>query len=285
MEQAIAVVGGDARMAYVAELLRADGKAVSTWGLEGAGAPCAVPLGRALAAKILILPLPVCRGGELNLPLTETTLSCARLWPQLRPDQILLGGMVGNLPTRLQEEFGLELLDYYAPEEVQVLNAVPTAEGAIALAMEMSDRTLWGSRCLVLGAGRVGKALAWRLKALGAETAVAARKRADRAWGKVWGCESQRVDTLADYVEQFDFVFNTIPSLVLDAATLAQVRPDCAILDLASRPGGVDGAAATALGRRVIAAPGLPGKVAPRTAAGIIQDSIYHILEERGEPI
>ena len=43
--------------------------------------------------------------------------------------------------------------------------------------------------------------------------------------------------------------------------------------------------AAKALGRRVIPAPGLPGKAAPRTAAEAIRDSIYHILEERGGPI
>ena len=66
---------------------------------------------------------------------------------------------------------------------------------------------------------------------------------------------------------------------------LRQVREDCLLLDLASAPGGVDQEAAKDLGRRVQSALGLPGRVAPRTAAAAIRDSIYHILEERGEPI
>ena len=76
-----------------------------------------------------------------------------------------------------------------------------------------------------------------------------------------------------------------MPSLVLDASRLRETKADCVILELASAPGGVDFDAARALGRRAIRAPGLPGKVAPRSAAAAIRDSVYHILEERGEPI
>ena len=49
--------------------------------------------------------------------------------------------------------------------------------------------------------------------------------------------------------------------------------------------GGVARNAARRLGRRVNRAGGLPGIVAPRAAAAAIRDGVYHILEERGEPI
>ena len=52
------------------------------------------------------------------------------------------------------------------------------------------------------------------------------------------------------------------------------------MIDLASRPGGVDMDAAAALGVRVIWALSLPGKVAPVTSGRYIKDTVYHIMEE-----
>ena len=83
----------------------------------------------------------------------------------------------------------------------------------------------------------------------------------------------------------FDVIFNTVPSMVLSRALLEEVKRGCVVIDVASEPGGVDFAAADELGVRVFWARALPGKVAPETAAKVIRDAIYHILEERGEPI
>lgn len=54
------------------------------------------------------------------------------------------------------------------------------------------------------------------------------------------------------------------------------------VIDLASRPGGVDFAAAAELGVRCVWALSLPGKVAPVTAGRYIMDTVYHIMEELG---
>jgi len=285
MKAAIAVLGGDLRQVYLAQMLLDDGNDVVTWGLDQGGAPGSVPLNTALEREVLILPLPVCRGGRLNLPLTDTELCTEQLWPRLRYDQLLLGGMVGDLKDQLMADFGLTLLDYYDREETQVASAVPTAEGAIQLAMESTDRTLLGSRCLVTGYGRIGRLLADRLLALGAEVTVSARKYGDLAWINAWGCRGVRTGALAGQLDRFDLIFNTVPALLLDGAKLRETRADCVIIELASPPGGVDTEAARQLGRVVIQAPGLPGKAAPRSAAAAVRDSIYHILEERGEPI
>ena len=283
MDRTISVLGGDLRQARLAELLLADGLDAVTWGLEGGEAPNPVPLGRALERDIIVLPLPVCRGGGLNLPLTDTALDAEQLWKRLRYDQLLLGGQTGELAPRLMADYGLTLLDYYAREETQIANAVPTAEGAIQRAMEATERTLHGSRCLIIGFGRIGKALARRLQGLGAQVAVFARRFSDQAWVEASGCEVFRF--AAGELGRFDLIFNTAPALVLDAGRLAELQEDCVVLELASPPGGVDLDAAGRLGRRVISAAGLPGKVAPVTAAAAIRDSVYHILEERGEPI
>jgi dipicolinate synthase subunit A len=278
----VAVIGGDERQVHLAKLLARDGWQVSTWGLPGGEK---TTLSQAASAELILLPLPVLRGGELNLPLSEEKISPERLWARLGYDQLLLGGMAGDLPERLMADYGLTLVDYYQREELQIANAVPTAEGAVQKAMEATDGTLQKSRCLVLGFGRVGKVLAHRLYGLGAYVTVAARKYADLAWADAYGYEALPMDRLNDELGRFDLLFNTAPALLLDASRLALTDPDCLIVDLASRPGGVDREAAAGLGRRVLTLPGLPGQVAPRAAAEAIREAIYHILEERGEPI
>ena len=105
------------------------------------------------------------------------------------------------------------------------------------------------------------------------------------AWSSACGYRSLRTNSLAGELDRFDLIFNTVPALIFDADRLQEVKEDCVLLDLASAPGGVDMVAAKQIGRRAVCAPGLPGKVAPRSAAAAIRDSIYHILEERGEPI
>ncbi len=283
MRPAISILGGDLRQVYLARLLSEDGWMVTTWGLEKGGGDGGAPLDQALEGDILLLPMPVCRNGMLHLPLTDTELEAERLWARLRYDQLLLGGMTGDLSRRLMADYGLTLLDYYDREETQVANAVPTAEGALQLAMESTDRTLHDSRCLIIGYGRIGRLLADRLLALGAEVTVSARKYGDLAWIEAWGCRGVQTGALTGQLDRFDLIFNTAPALILDGTRLRETREDCVIIDLASAPGGVDLEAAKRLSRQAIPAPGLPGKIAPRTAAAAIRDSVYHILEERGE--
>lgn len=282
MKKRFAVLGGDQRQIHLARLLHSDGWDTVTWGLEKGGAPFGVPLDHALDADIIVLPLPVCRGDALNLPLTDMELFCDRLWESLRPEQISLGGMTGSLAPRLQEEYGLELLDYYDREEVQIANAVSTAEGAVMRAMKETEETIQGSRCLIIGYGRIGKVLAHRLHGLGAEVTVAARKRSDLAWIGAYGCHAVRVDQLKSELSRFDLIFNTAPGMVLDADNLRSIKSDCVLMELASLPGGIDMGAVKELGLRAVVERGLPGKVAPLSAAVAIRDGIYHILEEKG---
>ena len=130
----LAMIPGDARQEALARLLREDGHET-------------VPYRPGLVADWYVFPLPT--GVH---PLLGTLTPGSR---------VLAGAAQGQWPQ-------LHLRDYYADEAVQVLNAAITAEGAIGEAIRTSDRTLWDSRVLILGYGRIGRALASRLRALGA---------------------------------------------------------------------------------------------------------------------
>lgn len=161
-------------------------------------------------------------------------------------------------------------------------NALPTAEGAIQLAMEHLPITIHGARVLIIGFGRVGRITAQRFAALGARVTVAARKYEQLAWAQAMGFGGQQLEHLVGWLCGYDLVVNTVPALVLGRGELEDLKPDCLILDLASKPGGVDLSAAGDLGLTVVWALSLPGKVAPVTAGAAIKSTIYNMLRELG---
>ena len=236
------------------------------------------------AARIstaVILPLPVSNDDRLlNAPLSEACVPLSDLFSRCRSDALLFGGKVSPAQQRLAQQFGHTIHDYLKREEMAVLNAVPTAEGAVNLAMNERASTLWESRCLVTGFGRCAKALALLLKGFGARVTVAARKQGDLAFARTLGLQTIPLRQLQEVLPQQEIVFNTIPAPVLTRPLLEQLQPECLIIDLASRPGGVDFEAAGELGLKTIWALSLPGKVAPITAGGIIRDTVLHMVAE-----
>jgi dipicolinate synthase subunit A len=180
----------------------------------------------------------------------------------------------------LASQTGVLAIDYFVREEMAVLNAIPTAEGAISLAMEELPITLHGARVLVIGYGRTGKILAHRLASLGCDVTVSARKYSDFAWIEAYGYRYTDTNGLGSDLSRYDLIFNTVPALVLNRERLSYLKKDALVIDLASKPGGVDFDAAQELGSNVIWALSLPGKCSPLTSGRIIRDTIYHILEE-----
>ena len=279
------LIGGDRRQVRLAGLLAEDGHSVHTLGLGPAtgGVREERELTGAALADCVVLPLPVAApGGRLNAPLAEEPLSLEGVFAALRPGQIICAGRVDDATQAMARDRGLVLHDYFAREELAVANAVPPADGAIQLALEEMPVTLHGSRALVIGYGRLGRALAPRLAGLGAKVSVAARKYADLAWAEGFGFGTEHTGELKGWLCGYDLVVNTAPALVLGKEELEELKPECVVIDLASLPGGVDFAAVKALGVKAVQALSLPGKVAPATAAAYLRSTICHILHELG---
>ena len=230
---------------------------------------------------VLLLPMPVSDDGVLvNAPYSRQHLPLQGFVPKIREGGLVLGGKFGKAQAVFTQA-GLETVDYLAREELSMRNAVPTAEGAVQILLEEMPRTIFGSRILVLGFGRIGIRMAMLLTAFGAHVTVAARDPAARAYAELLGCESIPFTALQEAVAQADVLCNTVPAKVVTQAVLEALPQDALVLDLASKPGGVDWDAAQTLGTRVVWALSLPGKTAPVTAGEIIAVTVEHILEER----
>lgn len=273
------LVGGDDRQAVLAGLLADDGHKVQVYGMERRLC-CQPTLDGIEGADCVIMPLPAVDGkGVLHTPLSGRYLPAGELLSRLNPGQLLLAGKISPWLNAVAKSCGLVFKDYFEQEELALLNAIPTAEGAIRIAMEALPVTLHGARVLILGFGRLGLALGPRLHSLGAHVSVAARRREQRVLAELLNLGSEAMEGMKEWLHSYDLIVNTVPAMVLGVEELAALKEGTVVIDLASLPGGVDDESAAALDIKVIHALGLPGKEAPLTAARYLRDTVYHMLE------
>ncbi len=277
------VIGGDKRQLYCARALANDGYAVSLGGFdtvkEMRGVEITTPFETALMSEIIVLPLPaVNKNGKIPAPFSGGDIELSEDLLTAMKGKRVFCGFADNL-KKTAPLLNAEIFDYYEREEFAVANAVVTAEGAIELAMRNYEGTVNGSKCLVIGYGRIGKALTDMLVPLGAELTVSARKPSDLAWISSKGAKAIKSSKLSS-LSDFDIIFNTVPAMILDCLLLAKIASNSLVIDLASGEGGIDFYSAERLGIDTIHALSLPGKCAPKTAGEIVKNTIYHILEE-----
>ena len=278
VKNTVCVVGGDLRQRRLSELLLKDGYSVSTVGLFEED----FDLSPLESADIAVFPMPVSFDNVyINAPFSKKQIALSYALERLSANCFVLGGRISGETEEILTKKGIQFADYYSREELIVKNAIPTAEGALEIAFSELPITVFGSKSLVVGYGRVGKVMAKKLRALESDVTVSARKYADFAWIEEGGMRAIHTEDLPVFAGDFDLIINTVPAMVLTEEVLKRVRDDALIIDLASKPGGVDFPGAKRLSKKVIWALSLPGKTAPVTSGEIIKEAITNILAER----
>ncbi|MBE7031031.1 MAG: dipicolinate synthase subunit DpsA [Ruminococcaceae bacterium] len=279
------ILGGDRRFVTLADRFVQDGGQVAVYGFSpevefDTQVERASDLASAVAGKDLVITgLPATNDDmTLRTPLYDGKVYLYELFRLMKPSQLLLGGKITKKMWGLGKIYSVSMADYLEREEMAVLNAIPTAEGALEIALRELPVTLHGAQVMVLGFGRIGKVLAHMLWGLGAKVCVEARKHEDLSWIRAYGYRGVHLSQLSEVAGGMQVIFNTVPHPVIDQRVISGLSRDCLIIDLASAPGGVDAQKAAAAGIRVIPALSLPGKVAPVTAGEIIADTIRNII-------
>jgi len=289
MTKTFAVIGGDLRNLKLAEHLAEDGHSVKIFGFKNIEISPKVTDATSLEeaikdSDVVVGPIPCSKDEQtINCTFYNLKIYIDDVLRSMNKEQIFVAGFLSENIIHLCQNYELECHDILKREEMSVLNAIPTAEGAIQIALEEMPTTLHDSKVLVMGYGRIGKVLSKMLHGMGAKVYAAARKYSDLAWIETMGYVPIRTSEISTYLDTFDVIFNTIPHVVLEAKELRNVRKDSLIIDLASKPGGINFEKAKELGVKTIWALSLPGKVAPVSAARYMKDTIYNILNEEGK--
>ncbi len=290
MNKVISIIGGDLRIVKLIEILIRDDFKVYSYGNENAEeltesenfVRCKSIKELVDNASIIMGPMPLSIDKKsLSAPFSEEKIDIDALIEEMKNKNktFIAGQILDDVAEKLQKG-NIKYIDLLKREELTVLNTISTAEGTIQLAMEETQRTIHGSKILVMGFGRVGKVLAKMLSGIGADVSCEARKDSDIAWIKAYGYTPVHLSELENKLGEYDIIINTIPFLILDENRLNYIKKDCTIIDLSSNPGGVDRKAAREKNLKAIWALSLPGKVAPLTSAQFMQETLYHILKE-----
>lgn len=278
----ILICGGDERFVILAGMLQAEGHEVCCLGMDKAALPSGVRrVSAPESADAAVFPLPAEKAqGMLNAPFASEPRTALGVLGDTGETPLILGG---KLSTKFREtalERGQRVFDCMQRPEFTAGNAAITAEGAVSRLMEASDKAIQDMKVLVIGWGRIGKLLLQKLRGLNADACLMSKNPEARSLASAMGYEALAPNCGRALMSSFDAVINTAPAQVL--GELSALRDSCILMELASTPGGIDPQAACDRGMRYIAAPGLPGKYAPVSAARLIYGAVTNIFKECG---
>lgn len=278
----IVIIGGDKRQLYLYNRLLMEGFSVVAYDVPEV--PVQQDISKSISyeqfAKLLntcdifILPIPFSRDGGNTINSKSAVIMTDTLLSHMCSGTRLIGGCLNEAFLKKCNERKIITSDLMDNPSFELQNTIATAEGAIAEAITRSPMNLHRSRCLVTGYGKCSKAICGRLGGLHANVTVCARKKEQQISAFEQGFSFIDFGRLPAVAHQYDFIFNTVPSLVLTGEILQKLKKDTVIIDIASKPGGTDFEACSRFSVNASLCLSLPGKYSPKTSADIIYDCI-----------
>jgi len=263
----ILIAGGDIRMLYAAFNL----SDIYDVGIMGYSEEMLLGEGKEIFEKLkktdgnadvlLLPPVVTDKSGKINAPFYKKTLEISEVIGKVKESGVLLMGIKGEEAKEAAARKNIWSYNYMKDETLALANAVPTAEAAIKIAIERTGRTIWNSRVLVTGFGRIGTILSDRLLKLGADVTAAARTEYARMKIKAMGAVPAKILPAKSYLSEMDIIFNTVPAEIFTFDDVMSLKKDCVFIELASAHGGVDKKAVKAIGNNYLCASGLPTNV------------------------
>lgn len=270
-----AVIGGDLRQTLILQSLSKNYSCLS-FGVTNGENFSSVAKTMELAVKnaeIIILPIPMQKGGNLNMN-CPYSYHCKEVLGFLRKGQYLFAGCIPREYREFMEHLGVVYYDYMDQTSITIYNSIATAEGLISETLSCFPRNLHNCPVLVLGYGRCGKTLSCKLKALSARVCVCARGKDARMEAYSLGMCTCDFSQLPDIIRNYPLIFNTVPAKILDKTLLTKVEPSAMLFDIASFPYGIDTETAKKLSLDTHICMSLPAKYSPISSAEILTDFI-----------
>lgn len=265
------LAGGDRRAVCLAKRLEQDGYSVETLGLQKEEK---VHMEQA-DAVLFAYPFSVKNG--LIPTLTEEKIKPEDVLAHIREDAAVITGR--GMEGYIRQE-SPALKRYTNAENLDRRNAELSAEAAVCEAMLHSRLALMDAKVLVTGYGLFGRALALRLKALGAQVWVAARREKQRSQAVEDGMQAVSIVDMTDALPEMNLILNTIPARIFGEYHLKQIPKDCWLMELASAPYGFEMDTARAMGISCVNLPGLPARYSPESAALALHEAVKELLGE-----
>ena len=259
------LIGGDLRTFFLAKILSKEKYEVKLYGFDNLETfkQCEKYDEMIRNSSNIVLPIPFSKDNQyVNMPFSNKVIAIKEIFYYLENKTIF----VGNIHKELEEELHRkhnQVIDFMKKEEFAILNAIPTAEATIEIILKNTKKILQNANCLILGFGRIGKVLAYKLKGLSAKVTCIITSEIEKAWAIAYGYETISIENLqknCTKLKQYDIIINTIPKIILKEE-LKEIKKETLVIDLASKPYGIDRKIAEQEKLNFIEALGLPRKI------------------------
>lgn len=277
MNYKFALISGDKRNIYLAEKLTQNGHEVTLYGFDKNNIKNTHSLKEIIEKhNYIICPIPFTRDNiSLNTPLSAQTITLNDFLSLLDKSKTVFSGA---LNTNYGDD--KNIIDIYAKNSVKDASTIATVEGAIKIAIENTDTSLYGSNILIIGYGQIGSYLAKSLRNLGVNVTIVTRSDSSLKKAKEDGFSSYKNDVLDEHISKKHIIFNTAEKIQLNAKNLGLVDKETVYIELASLPFGIDYEDSVKFNIKVVYGLSLPGIVSPKTISAVIYNEILQHIEE-----
>ena len=259
-----AVIGGGIRYAHLASMLNEEGSSAAGFYHEKAG-------GEARQPKDIGRYSVIISGWPMRFPLSESEVTQEEIMQNIEPGSVLL--LCGpKFPS--EKRWDLQYVNLWSDETLLRENAYITAQGAVASALKRKNTSLNGSKCAIIGYGRIGQSLCEILLSAGADVSVLSNTENKRRRAAESGSASFGLAEAPEILMDQHYIFSTPPANVLDDHMLSSINKEALLMDLASPPYGFDLEKAQVMGIDACREPGLPDRYCPVSAARVL----YHAI-------
>ena len=196
------------------------------------------------------------------IPISAPSEKLENLLINTKKNALIFGGNASNNLKQKSNFFNITTVPSFQEE-----NAVPTAEGAVLLALQ-HKQLLHNSCCLVLGYGNCGSKIVSLLLSFGIVIDIY-----DNKFTNTFSILEERVraidfEAVTENLTNYDFIFNTIPAQIFSSKHLKKISGT--IINIASHDAGFP------IDRRF---PNIPSKYFPKAAAEIMKKAIDEVIK------
>lgn len=277
MTYKFALISGDKRNIYLAEKLTQNGHDVTLYGFDKNNIQNTHSLKEVIDKhNYIICPIPFTRDNiTLNTPLSTETITLNDFLNLVDSSKTVFTGA-------LNTTYGADknIIDIYAKKAVKDASTIATVEGAIKIAIENTDTSLFGSNILIIGYGEIGSYLAKSLRHLGVNVTIVTRSDDSVKKAIDDGFNSYKNDLLDEHISNKHVIINTAEKIQLNEKNLGLVDKETIYIELASLPFGIDYEDSIKFNIKVVYGLSLPGIVSPKTISNVIYNEILQHIEE-----
>ncbi len=169
----------------------------------------------------------------------------------------------------------IKYINFMANEDFVLKNATLTAEGFLSVLILNTKSSIYDQQILILGSGRVAKAVGYLFYKLGLTFDFAMRNEKEYNHSKLFARKCYLGDNYKNNLKDYDVIVNTIPAVIFDNKDVNKFKEDCCMFELASKQC-LEGVLGTNF--NYVLCPALPSKYTPKTAANLMIEIIKRYL-------